>query len=211
MQHLPTLREAHPCRIIPVITIENVEDAIPLAKALLQGGMPIMEITLRTPIAIEAIRTIRHAVPEMILGAGTISSVQQAEAAIHAGSSFLISPGFCPTLAAGIKTHTTAYLPGVVTPSEVMQARNAGFSLLKFFPAEPSGGAERLKLYATLFPDVHFCPTGGISPKQVPDYWKCPNVSMIGGSWLTPKNLIAEGQWDAISKLAREAVALCPV
>lgn len=196
--------------VMPVMVVDRVEDAVPLARALVDGGIRVLEITLRTTAGLEAVRTIRAEVPDAIVGVGTISTPQQLEASINAGAQFGVSPGCTPTLLKTIHASQLPFLPGVATTSEVMQALELGFSVQKFFPAVAAGGIKMLESFRGPFPQVAFCPTGGINPQNAADFFKLPNVVCVGGSWLTPKDLIAKGDWAAITRIAAEAAALKP-
>jgi len=193
--------------VIPVIVIDRVEDALPLARALVQGGLRVLEVTLRTPAALEAIRAM-SAVDGAIVGAGTVLDAQQYEAAAAAGAQFMVSPGLTEALAAHAKTHRVPLLPGVATASELMRARELGFTRLKFFPAESAGGVNALKGFASVFRDVRFCPTGGISAASASSYLALPNVACVGGSWLTPADAVTQRDWARVEQLARQAAAL---
>lgn len=194
--------------VIPVLRIASVEHAVPLARALAAGGLPLIEITLRTPDALEAIRRVAAEVGEAVVGAGTILSARQFDEAAAAGSKFIVSPGITRELLAAAEGSDVPLLPGAITPGEIMAAREAGLRFLKFFPAEQSGGAAFLKALASPIPDVKFCPTGGISGKNAADYLGLPNVICVGGSWVAPDEMVKAGQWDAITALAREARGL---
>jgi 2-dehydro-3-deoxyphosphogluconate aldolase/(4S)-4-hydroxy-2-oxoglutarate aldolase len=193
--------------VIPVIVIEDVAQAKPLAQTLVEAGVRVLEVTLRTPAALAAIEAMRS-VPGAIVGAGTVTTPDAMRQAVDAGSQFMVSPGLTPTLAAAARNVTVPLLPGVVTPSEVMQARDAGFTRLKFFPAEPMGGVPVLKAYASVFRDVRFCPTGGITLQSAPSFLSLPNVSCIGGSWFVAPADVAAGRWAQIGAQAREAASL---
>jgi 2-dehydro-3-deoxyphosphogluconate aldolase/(4S)-4-hydroxy-2-oxoglutarate aldolase len=193
--------------VIPVIVIEDVAQAKPLAQTLVEAGVRVLEVTLRTPAALAAIEAMRS-VPGAIVGAGTVTTPDAMRQAVDAGSQFMVSPGLTPTLAATARNVTVPLLPGVVTPSEVMQARDAGFTRLKFFPAEPMGGVPVLKAYASVFRDVRFCPTGGITLQSAPSFLSLPNVSCIGGSWFVAPADVAAGRWAQIGAQAREAASL---
>jgi 2-dehydro-3-deoxyphosphogluconate aldolase / (4S)-4-hydroxy-2-oxoglutarate aldolase len=195
----PILRTA---AVIPVLTIHRLEDAVPLAKALVEGGLPVLEITLRTAFAIPAVRQIREAVPGAIVGVGTILTVQDLKVARAAGANFGVSPGLTPNLAAAVIADGIPFLPGVATASEIMLARAFGFQHLKFFPAEPMGGRDTLAALRGPFPDVIFCPTGGIRAEMLSDYLQLPNVACVGGSWLAPEDDKKTGAWGAISERA---------
>lgn len=195
-------------RVVPVLSIERAADAVPLARALVKGGIGVVEITLRTPEAPAAIAAVAREVPEIVVGAGTILRAADVTRAVEAGARFLVSPGLTPELAsAGIATGLP-FVPGVATPSEVMVARDFGFSFLKFFPAEPLGGVAVLKAMAPVFPGIVFCPTGGITAESAPRYLELPNVAMVGGSWMAPADAIAARDWSRIAELARAAASL---
>ena len=194
--------------VIPVIVLHSVDDAVPLAQALLAGGVRVLEVTLRSPVALACIAAIAKAVPEVIVGAGTIRSVADAQAAMDAGSRFVVSPGYTAEIGAACRRVGLPLLPGVATASEVMAANADGLEFLKFFPAQQAGGVAMLKALAGPFPEVVFCPTGGITLANAPDYLALPNVKVCGGSWLTPTDAIAAGDWVRITRLAREASAL---
>jgi 2-dehydro-3-deoxyphosphogluconate aldolase/(4S)-4-hydroxy-2-oxoglutarate aldolase len=194
--------------VIPVLTIERVADAVPLARALVAGGLPVIEVTLRTRVALEAIRAIAAQVPDCIVGVGTVTRVADIAAAIAAGAKYLVSPGTPPELAAALADASVPVLPGCATVSEAMALSGRGFKVLKFFPAEASGGVAWLKSIAAPLPDLKFCPTGGIDSKNIAAYLGCPNVLAVGGSWVAPKDAIASGDFSRISGLAREASAL---
>lgn len=193
--------------VIPVIVIERADDAVPLARALVQGGLRVLEVTLRTPAALEAIGAMA-AVDGAIVGAGTVLDAQQYEAAAAAGAQFMVSPGLTEALAAHANGHRVPLLPGVATASELMRARELGFSRLKFFPAESAGGVNALKGFASVFRGLRFCPTGGITAASAPAYLALPNVACVGGSWLTPADAVASRDWPRIEQLARQASAL---
>jgi len=194
--------------VLPVVTIPEAEQAVPLARALLAGGISTIEITLRTPSALEAIRRVAAEVPEMLVGAGTILSPADAEAAASAGARFLVSPGLTPALLMAAGWFSVPLLPGVATASEAMTARDAGFRLLKLFPAEAVGGKALLKGIGGPLPDLGFCPTGGVTLESAPGYLALPNVRCVGGSWIAPEALIKAGDWAAITARARDAAAL---
>lgn len=194
--------------VIPVIVMDRLEDAVPLAEALVAGGVRVLEVTLRTPVALAAIEAIARAVPEAVVGAGTVRSARDAQAAHDAGSRFAVSPGFTPELGRACQDIGLPLLPGVATPSEVMQAQAEGYHFLKFFPATAAGGVPMLKALAGPFPDVAFCPTGGITPETAPQFLALPNVKACGGSWLTPADAVRDGDWPRITRLAQEASAL---
>ncbi len=194
--------------VIPVVVVESVGDAVPIARALLEGGVPVIELTLRTPVALDAIRAIAGEVPEIRVGAGTVVEPGQAEAARAAGASFLVSPGATPSLLSAMRDTGLPFLPGTATVSEVLAALEAGCTELKLFPAEASGGVAFLKSVATVVPAARFCPTGGITPATAPSYLALPNVGCVGGSWLTPGDALATKDWDRIARLASESSVL---
>jgi 2-dehydro-3-deoxyphosphogluconate aldolase/(4S)-4-hydroxy-2-oxoglutarate aldolase len=194
--------------VIPVIVIQQLADAVPLARALVAGGVKVLEITLRTPVALECMRAIAAAVPEAIVGAGTLRSVDDARAALAAGCRFGVSPGYSRDIGLACKQLGLPLLPGVATASEVMAANADGFSFLKFFPATAAGGIPMLKALAGPFADVVFCPTGGITPETAPQFLALPNVKVCGGSWLTPQDAVDQQDWARITALARAASAL---
>lgn len=191
--------------VIPVIVIQRVADAVPLARALLAGGVRVLEITLRTPVALDCMRAITAAVPEAIVGAGTIRSPGDARAALDAGCCFGVSPGYQRDIGHACAEIGLPLLPGVATASEVMAANADGYRFLKFFPASAAGGIAMLKALAGPFADVLFCPTGGITAQTAPQFLALPNVKVCGGSWLTPQDAVDAGDWGRISALAREA------
>jgi 2-dehydro-3-deoxyphosphogluconate aldolase/(4S)-4-hydroxy-2-oxoglutarate aldolase len=194
--------------VIPVLTIEHLADAVPLARALVAGGLPVIEVTLRTKVALDAIRAIIAQVPDCIVGVGTVTRISDIEAATDAGAEYLVSPGTPPELAAALADASVPVLPGCATVSEAMALAAQGFKVLKFFPAEASGGVAWLKSIAAPLPDLKFCPTGGIDSKNIAAYLACPNVLAVGGSWVAPKDAIASGDFSRITQLAREASAL---
>jgi len=188
--------------LVPVMVIEDPEDAVPMAQALVQGGVRLLEITLRTRHGLEAITRIKHEVPGAIVGVGTVTSAQQMEDALNRGAEFVVSPGISPELLECARRWGVPYLPGVATPSEVLQARAAGFKYQKFFPAAAAGGIEMLKAFSGPFADVKFCPTGGIGQKNYQDYLALNNVFAVGGSWLTPAEAVSARNWQAITTMA---------
>ena len=194
--------------VLPVVVIDDLASAVPIARALVDGGLPAIELTLRTPVALDAIRAIAAEVPEIALGAGTIVTPDQASAAVAAGAGFLVSPGCTPALLAAMRDTGVPFLPGTSTVSEVMAVLDAGVTEMKFFPAEAAGGAPYLRSVAGPLPQARFCPTGGVTTSSAPGYLALPNVGCVGGSWLTPADAIASGDWERISKLAAEAAAL---
>ena len=194
--------------VLPVVVLERLADAVPVARALVAGGLPAIELTLRTEVALDAIRTIADHVPEILVGAGTIVSPGQAKQAADAGARFLVSPGSTPSLLGAMAETGLPFLPGTATVSEAMAVLEAGFDEMKFFPAEASGGAAYLKSIASPLPAARFCPTGGITAATAPTYLALPNVGCVGGSWLTPADVLAREDWARIEQLAREARAL---
>jgi 2-dehydro-3-deoxyphosphogluconate aldolase/(4S)-4-hydroxy-2-oxoglutarate aldolase len=195
--------------VIPVIVIDRAEDAGPLAQALVRGGLRVLEVTLRTPVALAALRAMT-AVEGAIVGAGTVLDAAQYDAAIDAGARFVVAPGLTDELAAAAFERPVPLLPGAVTASEVMRARAAGLRALKFFPAEAAGGVATLRSFASVFADLVFCPTGGITAASAPAYLALKNVACVGGSWLTPPEAVAARDWPRIEALARAATALRP-
>jgi 2-dehydro-3-deoxyphosphogluconate aldolase / (4S)-4-hydroxy-2-oxoglutarate aldolase len=194
--------------VIPVLTIDRERDAVPLARALCEGGLPVIEVTLRTAAAAAAIAAIRRELPQVTVGAGTVQRAADVAAAAHAGAHFLVSPGTTPELAAAALAAELPYLPGVATPSEIMAARALGICFMKFFPAEALGGAAFLRALAPVFPGVAFCPTGGIDERLASDYLALPNVPAVGGSWMAPKDAVLAGDWGRIRRLAERAAAI---
>ncbi|GAA9173445.1 bifunctional 4-hydroxy-2-oxoglutarate aldolase/2-dehydro-3-deoxy-phosphogluconate aldolase [Helicobacter pylori] len=194
--------------IIPVVVIENIKDAVPLAQSLIEGGIHIIEVTLRSSCALEAIELIAKNVPKMRVGAGTILNPTQLEQAQNRGAEFLISPGLTIKLLEHAKKKDMPLIPGVSSSSEVMQALELGYSALKFFPAEYCGGVKLLNAFNGPFKGVKFCPTGGISADNMHSYLNLENVLCVGGSWLTPKNLIQNKEWDKITEICKRSLAL---
>ncbi len=194
--------------IIPVVVIENIKDAVPLAQSLVEGGIQIIEVTLRSSCALEAIELIAKNVPKMRVGTGTILNPTQLEQAQNRGAEFLISPGLTIKLLEHAKKKDMPLIPGVSSSSEVMQALELGYSALKFFPAEYCGGVKLLNAFNGPFKGVKFCPTGGISADNMHSYLNLENVLCVGGSWLTPKNLIQNKEWDKITEICKQSLAL---
>lgn len=194
--------------VIPVIVIQRLQDAVPMAEALLAGGVRVLEVTLRTPVALAAMEAIARALPAAIVGAGTLRSASDVLAARDAGCSFGVSPGFTEDLAEACRLQQLPLLPGVSTASEVMRANAAGYQFLKLFPAVAVGGVQLLKALAGPFADVSFCPTGGITPENAGQFLALPNVRVCGGSWLTPQEAVEAGDWTRITRLARQASQL---
>jgi 2-dehydro-3-deoxyphosphogluconate aldolase/(4S)-4-hydroxy-2-oxoglutarate aldolase len=194
--------------VIPVIVIDRLEDAVPLARALVAGGLRVLELTLRTPVALRALEAVAREVEGAIVGVGTLTRAADFKPAIAAGATFGVSPGLTPELAAAARDSGLPLLPGAMTPSDVIAARNAGFDALKLFPARQAGGVGMLKALAGPFPETRFCPTGGIDFETAPEYLALPNVACVGGSWVTPPDAVAAGDWARITALARAAAAL---
>jgi len=193
--------------VIPVLVIENLDDAVPLANALVAGGLPVLEITLRTPVALAAIEAIATRVPEASVGVGTVITTDEMEQSINAGACFAVSPGCTSELATKAEAFELPYLPGVANPSDVMRALEHGLSTLKLFPAEAVGGIPMLKALAGPFPQVRFCPTGGIGPDNMEDYLGLGNVVAVGGSWVAPRQSVSEKNWKHLTELASAAVS----
>ena len=194
--------------VIPVLTITELETAVPLARALAAGGLRVLEITLRTPVALAAIEAMRQAIPDAIVGVGTLTRAVDFAAAGRVGAQFGVTPGLTPELAAASRGARFPLLPGVMTPTELITARAAGFNVLKLFPAQQAGGVGMLQALGAPFPDVLFCPTGGITRATAPEYLALPNVVCVGGSWVAPKAMLAAGDWSGIEALARDAASL---
>ena len=194
--------------VIPVVVLESVDQAVPVARALVAGGLPVIELTLRTPVALDAMRAIADEVPEITLGAGTVTSPDLAKAARDAGASFLVSPGATPRLMDAMLDSGLPFLPGTATVSEVLAVLEYGVTQMKFFPAEVSGGTAYLASLPTVVPAARFCPTGGVRPATAADYLALPNVGCVGGTWITPKAALDAGDWDTVTRLAAEAAVL---
>ncbi|WP_439133995.1 bifunctional 4-hydroxy-2-oxoglutarate aldolase/2-dehydro-3-deoxy-phosphogluconate aldolase [Pseudomaricurvus sp.] len=194
--------------VVPVMVIDNLEDAVPLAKALVEGGLKVLEITLRTAPALEAIAAIKESVPDAIVGAGTIINTETLQSALDAGSEFIVTPGTTPAIIDAAQAAGIPILPGVNTPSEAMVLLEKGITAMKFFPAEAAGGIPMLKSIAGPLPQITFCPTGGVNPKNAPNYLALPNVACVGGSWMAPAEMVKAKKWDEIKQLAAEAAAL---
>jgi 2-dehydro-3-deoxyphosphogluconate aldolase/(4S)-4-hydroxy-2-oxoglutarate aldolase len=194
--------------VVPVVVIDDADTAVPLARALVAGGLPVIEVTLRTEAALPAIERIAAEVPDAVIGAGTIRTAADVTAAVAAGSKFLVSPGTTPSLVDAMLACGIPFLPGVATASEAMTLFERGVREMKFFPAEPAGGLPYLKSLGGPLPDVRFCPTGGIKLSTAPSYLALPNVGCVGGTWLTPADALATGDYARIEKLATEAAAL---
>jgi 2-dehydro-3-deoxyphosphogluconate aldolase/(4S)-4-hydroxy-2-oxoglutarate aldolase len=194
--------------VVPVMVINNVEHAVPLAKALVKGGLKVLEITLRTDAALESIRRIKAEVPDAIVGAGTIINVETLNAAIDAGAEFIVSPGTTEKLIDAALATGVPLLPGVADPSQAMALLEKGITAMKFFPAEAAGGVPMLKSIGAPIPQITFCPTGGVSQKNVNDYYKLSNVGCVGGSWMCAASLVDAENWDEITRLSAEAIEL---
>lgn len=194
--------------VIPVVVVDSAAQGVSVARALVAGGIGVIELTLRTPVALDAIRAIAAEVPEITVGAGTVTTPARAADAAAAGASFLVSPGLTPALLAAMEDTGLPFLPGTATVSEVITVLEAGHTEMKFFPAEASGGVSYLGSLPTVVPDARFCPTGGISAATAPSYLSLANVGCVGGSWLTPKDALAAGDWARITELASAAAAL---
>jgi 2-dehydro-3-deoxyphosphogluconate aldolase/(4S)-4-hydroxy-2-oxoglutarate aldolase len=206
MSTVPSLLDRVP--VVPVVVLEDVEHAVPVARALVAGGLPAIELTLRTPVALECVRRIAAEVPEILLGVGTVTTPEQAADAAAAGAGFLVSPGATPALLDAMDDTGLPHLAGVSTVSEVLALLERGRTEMKFFPAEASGGAAYLSAVSGPLPQARFCPTGGVKPSNAGDYLALPNVGCVGGTWLTPRPLLESGDWGEVELLAREAAAL---
>jgi 2-dehydro-3-deoxyphosphogluconate aldolase / (4S)-4-hydroxy-2-oxoglutarate aldolase len=193
--------------VVPVVVVEDAADAVPLARALVAGGLPAIEVTLRTPAALDAIRAVAAEVPDAVVGAGTVISPENVRAAVDAGARFLVSPGWTDALLDAMKASGVPFLPGVSTTSEVVALLERGVNEMKFFPAEAAGGTAYLKSLAGPLPQARFCPTGGITPTSAPSYLALPNVGCVGGSWMLPGDAVAAKDWSRIERLARHAAA----
>ncbi|MFI8202474.1 bifunctional 4-hydroxy-2-oxoglutarate aldolase/2-dehydro-3-deoxy-phosphogluconate aldolase [Streptomyces sp. NPDC085937] len=194
--------------VVPVVVIEDAADAVPVARALVAGGLPAIEVTLRTPAAPDAIRAIAGEVPGAVVGAGTVITPEQVTGAVAAGARFLVSPGWTDALLTAMRASGVPFLPGVSTASEVMALLERGVREMKFFPARAAGGTAFLKSLAGPLPQARFCPTGGIGPDTAPEYLALPNVGCVGGSWMLPGDAVAARDWDRVERLAREAAGL---
>lgn len=208
MEQLTALQVMRDAPVIPVIVLNDVAHAVPLAQALVAGGVRMLEVTLRTPQALACIEAIAKAVPQAVVGAGTVRSRSDAQAAADAGARFAVSPGYTPALGRACRDAGLALLPGVATSSEILLAQEDGFSELKYFPAMQAGGAAMLKAWSGPFWDVRFCPTGGVTLQNAPELLALPNVVCVGGSWLVPGDAVASGDWARITQLAADTMAL---
>lgn len=209
MQALTALQVMQDAPVIPVIVLSDVAHAVPLARALVDGGIRMLEVTLRTPQALDCIEAIAREVPQAVAGAGTVRNGADVQAAQRAGARFLVSPGYTAALGQAARAAGLPLLPGVATGSEIMAALDDGHTELKFFPALQAGGTAMLKAWAGPFGEVRFCPTGGITPQNARDFLALPNVACVGGSWLVPSDAVARRDWAAITRLAAQAVQLC--
>lgn len=199
--HLPTFQS----RVVPVVVVSDPAQAVPMAQALLAGGVDVIEITLRSAAGLAAIEAVARHVPGMQVGAGTVTRPHEVAQVLNAGARFALSPGCTPALLEAVAQAGLPFIPGVATPSEAMAARDAGYRLMKCFPAAQLGGVEVLKAWGGPLPDLRFCPTGGVSLANMASFLALPNVAMVGGSWLTPAAAVAAGDWPRIETLAREA------
>jgi 2-dehydro-3-deoxyphosphogluconate aldolase/(4S)-4-hydroxy-2-oxoglutarate aldolase len=206
--NLTALQVMRDAPVIPVIVLDEVAHAVPLAQALLAGGIRMLEVTLRTPVALRCIEAIAREVPEAVVGAGTVRSASDAQAAARAGARFAVSPGFTRAIGQACRDLGLPLLPGVATGSEIMLAQEEGYGALKFFPAVQAGGAAMLKAWGGPFHDVKFCPTGGVNAQNATDFLALPNVTCVGGSWLTPADAVQAGDWSRIAILAAQARAM---
>ncbi len=196
--------------VIPVIVLHDVAQAVPLARALVAGGIRMLEITLRTAVALDCMRAIRAEVPEAVVGAGTVCNARDVDDCLEAGARFAVSPGYTTQLGAACRERGLPLLPGVATASEIMQAQSDGYTELKFFPAMQAGGVAMLKAFYGPFSHIHFCPTGGITAQNAPEFLALPNVVCVGGSWLVPADALAQADFGRIENLARQAAHLAP-
>ena len=207
-EHVFKLRPQFASRVVPVIVITNPTQAVPLAEALLEGGIDVMEITLRHAAGLAAIEAVAKGVPAMQVGAGTVTVAEEVARVQNAGARFALSPGMTDALVAEVLSRQLPFVPGTMTPGEIMRAREHGFKLVKLFPAAQAGGLGMLKALGGPLADMQFCPTGGVSLANLQDFLRLGNVPMVGGSWLTPLDLVEAGNWAAITRLAREATDL---
>ncbi|MBP7574446.1 MAG: bifunctional 4-hydroxy-2-oxoglutarate aldolase/2-dehydro-3-deoxy-phosphogluconate aldolase [Rhodoferax sp.] len=207
-QKFSALQVMQDAPVIPVIVLNDVAHAVPMARALVAGGIRMLEVTLRTPAALACIEAIAKAVPEAVVGAGTVRTKADAQAAANAGALFAVSPGYTSTVGQACRDAGMSLLPGVATGGEIMMAQEDGFTELKFFPAMQAGGPAMLKAWSGPFFDVKFCPTGGVTPQNAPEFLALPNVVCVGGSWLVPADAMAAGDWARITQLARDTASL---
>jgi 2-dehydro-3-deoxyphosphogluconate aldolase/(4S)-4-hydroxy-2-oxoglutarate aldolase len=207
---LTALQVMQDAPVIPVIVLHDIQHAVPLARALVAGGIRMLEVTLRTPQALACLEAIAREVPEAVAGAGTVRSAADVEASLRAGARFAVSPGYTQALGRACRDAGLPLLPGVATGSEIMMAQEDGYTELKFFPAMQAGGPAMLKAWAGPFAEVSFCPTGGVSPANAQEFLALPNVACVGGSWLTPADALRANDWALISRLALEACAVKP-
>jgi 2-dehydro-3-deoxyphosphogluconate aldolase / (4S)-4-hydroxy-2-oxoglutarate aldolase len=194
--------------VMPVIVVKDLAHAVPMARALVEGGLLALEVTLRTPVALDAVKAIRQAVPNAVVGVGTVARAEDFAASKAAGAQFAVSPGCTPELAQAARGAGMAFLPGVMTPSDIIAAKQAGLSALKFFPAKQAGGVPMLKAFGGPFPEIVFCPTGGITPESAPEFLALENVACVGGTWVTPQAALDKGDWAEVTRLAKDACAL---
>ena len=206
--HWTALEVMQDAAVIPVIVLNDVAHAVPLARALVAGGIRMLEVTLRTPQALACIEALARDVPEAVVGAGTVRSAADAKAAAAAGALFAVSPGFTPAVGQACRDQGLALLPGVATGSEIMMAQEEGYTQLKFFPAMQAGGVAMLKAWGGPFTDVRFCPTGGVTLQNAPEFLALSNVVCVGGSWLVPGDAVKAGDWARITQLARDTASL---
>jgi 2-dehydro-3-deoxyphosphogluconate aldolase / (4S)-4-hydroxy-2-oxoglutarate aldolase len=208
IKNLTALQVMQDAPVIPVIVLSDVAHAVPLARALVAGGIRMLEVTLRTPQALACIAAIAKEVPEAVIGAGTVRSVSDAQSAANAGALFAVSPGYTRSVGKACRELGLPLLPGIATGSEIMTAQEDGYTELKFFPAMQAGGSALLKAWSGPFFDINFCPTGGLTSANAPEFLSLPNVQCVGGSWLTPADAMAEGDWARITSLAKQASLL---
>ncbi|MEU4042985.1 bifunctional 4-hydroxy-2-oxoglutarate aldolase/2-dehydro-3-deoxy-phosphogluconate aldolase [Streptomyces antibioticus] len=194
--------------VLPVVVVRDADDAVPLARALVAGGLPAIEVTLRTPAALDAVRRISAEVPEAVVGAGTVITPEQVTACVAAGARFLVSPGWTDGLLAAMRASGVPFLPGVSTATEVVALLERGVREMKFFPAQAAGGTAYLRSLVGPLPQARFCPTGGVGPDNAPEYLSLPNVGCVGGSWMVPAEAVAARDWGRVEELARSAAAL---
>ncbi len=196
--------------VIPVLTVDRLDMAVPLARTLVEAGLPVIEITLRTPAALAAMEAVARDVPEAVVAAGTVVRPDHIRQVVDAGARLIVTPGTSPAMAAALADAAIPVMPAAATPSEALHLLELGFTVQKFFPAEASGGTAWLRAVSAPVPEVRFCPTGGIDMRSAPGFLACPNVLCVGGSWMMPKDALAAGDWPRIGALAREAAALRP-